>query len=61
MPRSVKRVTLSCVPLDVVCGVVEYFEDVEELKCEDIKNPQQVCMCIFYIPVGIVDYVCRVC
>ena len=61
MQRSVKRVTLEWVPLDVVCGVVVYFEHVEELKCEYIKNPQQVCMCIFYIPVGVVDYVCRVC
>ena len=61
MQRSVKRVTLSHVSLDVVCGVVDYFEHVEELNCEDIKNPQQVRLYIFYIPVGIVDYVCRVC
>ena len=52
MQRSVKRVTLQCVPLDVVCGVVDYFEHVEELKCEDIKAPQQVCvyfLCMYYI------------
>ena len=42
MQRSVKRVTLSRVPLDVVCGVVDYFEHVEELKCQDIWAPQQV-------------------
>ena len=45
--QSVKRVTLSHVPLDVVCGVVDYFEHVEELKCEDIKAPQQVRLYIF--------------
>ena len=61
MQRSVKRVTLSLVPLDVVCGVVNYFEHVEEMKCEDIQDPRQVCMYIFFIPVGIVHYVCRVC
>ena len=42
MQRSVKRVTLSSVPLDVVCGVVDYFEHVEELKCVNIRAPQQV-------------------
>ena len=61
MQRSVERVTLSRVPLDVVCGAVEYFEHVKELKCEDIENPQQVRLYIFYIPVGVVLYVCRVC
>ena len=60
MQRSVERVTLSHVPLDLVCGVVDYFEHVEELKCEDIKAPQQVRLYIFYIPVGVVHYVCRV-
>ena len=58
MQRSVKRVTLSHVPLDLVCGAVDYFEHVEELKCEDIKAPQQVRLYIFYILV--VHYVCRV-
>ena len=62
MPRSVKRVILSHVPLDVVCGVVDYFEHVEELKCDHISDPQQVLLYImFYIPVGVVHYVCRVC
>ena len=42
MQRSVKRVTLWNVPLDVVCGAVDYFEHVEELKCDCIKPPQQV-------------------
>ena len=42
MQRSVERVTLWSVPLDVVCGVVEYFEHVEELKCQYISSPQQV-------------------
>ena len=61
MQRSVERVILSRVPLDVVCGVVDSFEHVEELKCEGIQDPRQVCMYIFYIPVGVVHYVCRVC
>ena len=59
MQRSVERVTLSRVPLDVVCGVVDYFEHVEELKCVNIKDPQQVRLYIFYILV--VHYVCRIC
>ena len=42
MQRSVKRVTLSWVPLDMVCGVVDYVEHVEELKCQCISAPQQV-------------------
>ena len=52
MQRSVKRVTLWNVPLDVVCGVVDYFEHVEELKCMNIRDPQQVCiyfLCVHYI------------
>ena len=61
MQRSVKRVTLSHVPLDVVISVMDSFEHVEELKCEDIQDPRQVCMYIFFIPVGVVHYVCRVC
>ena len=44
MQRSVERVTLSRIPLDVVCGIVDYFEHVEELECENIKAPQQVCV-----------------
>ena len=58
MLRSVKSVTLSRVPLDVVCGVVDYFEHVEELKCENIEDQQQVRLYIFYILV--MHYVCRV-
>ena len=54
MQRSVKRVTLEWVPLDVVCGVVDYFEHVEELKCEAISAPQQVC--VYFL---CVHYVCR--
>ena len=42
MQRSVERVTLSSVPLDVVCGAVDYFKHVEELKCQYIRPPQQV-------------------
>ena len=59
MLRSAKRVTLGNVPLDVVCGVVDYFEHVEELKCKNIKDPQQVRLYIFYILV--VHYVCIIC
>ena len=50
--RSVKRVTLWYVPLDVVCGVGDYFEHVEELECEAIMAPQQVCvyfLCVHYV------------
>ena len=52
MQRSVERVTLSWVSLDLVCGVVDYFEHVEELKCKNISAPQQVCvyfLCVYYI------------
>ena len=52
MQRSVERVTLELVPLDLVCGVVDYFEHVEELKCVNIEDPQQVCvyfLCVHYI------------
>ena len=46
VPRSVKRVTLHYVPLDLVCDGVKFFEHVEELNCRRIKAPQQVCLCI---------------
>ena len=42
MQKSVKRVTLPGVPLDVVCGVVDYFEHAEDLRFEYIMAPQQV-------------------
>ena len=42
MQRSVERVTLEGIPLDLVCGVVDYFDHVEELKCWSISAPQQV-------------------
>ena len=42
---SLERVTLDKVPLDVVCDVVGIFEHVKELKCTDIRDPQQVCLC----------------
>ena len=61
MQRSVKRVTLLFVPLDVVFSVMDSFEHVEELKCDHIQDPRQVCMYIFFIPVSVVHYVCRVC
>ena len=44
VPRHVKRVTLGHVPLDLVCDVVKLFEDVEELNCQSIMDPQQVCL-----------------
>ena len=59
MQRSVKRVTLEDVPLDVVCGAVHYFEHVEELRCIPISDPHKV-RCIFYIPVSVVPYICRI-
>ena len=43
--RSIERVTLDKVPLDVVCGVVGFFEHVKDLQCWNIKAPQQVCLC----------------
>ena len=43
--RSAERVTLVNVPLDVMCDVVRFFECVKELKCRNIKAPQQVCLC----------------
>ena len=39
--RSIERASLYKVPLDVVCDVVEFFEHVKELQCQ---NPQQVCL-----------------
>ena len=46
LPRSVKKVTLSCIPLDFVCDGVKFVEHVEELNCQNIIDPQQVCLCI---------------
>ena len=43
--RSIERVSLDEVPLDVMCDVVGFFEHVKELKCTDIRAPQQVCLC----------------
>ena len=46
VPRSVDKVTLSLTtfPLDVLCDVVPFCEHVNELKCEDLKDPKQVCI-----------------
>ena len=46
VPRSVKRVTLQYIPLDLVCDGVKFFEHAEELYCQYIKAPQQVCLCM---------------
>ena len=45
MSRSVDKVTLRLdkFPLDVLCDVVGFFDHVNELECENIKDPQQVC------------------
>ena len=43
--RSVDKVTL-CLekfPLDMLCDVVGFFDHVNELKCHEMKNLQQVC------------------
>ena len=56
MQKSVKRGTLWYVPLDVVCGVVDYFEHVEELKWASRTHSRYVCiyftslwaLCIMY-------------
>ena len=45
MQTSLERVTLDKVPLDVVCVIVGIFKHVKELKCTDIRDPQQVCLC----------------
>ena len=45
MQTSLIRVTLDRVPLDMVCDVVRIFEHMKELKCIDISDPQQVCLC----------------
>ena len=42
--RSIERVSLDEVPFDVVCDVVGFFQHVKELKCTDIRDPQQVCL-----------------
>ena len=44
--RSVERVTLNSIPLDLVCDAVGFFEHVKELKCTDISDPQQVCLAV---------------
>ena len=44
MQTSLERVTLDKVPLDVMCDV-GIFEHVKELKCTNIRDPQQVCLC----------------
>ena len=46
VPRSVDKVTLSLpkFPLDVLCDVVLFYEHVNELECEDLKDPKQVCI-----------------
>ena len=45
MQRSVERVTLGYVPLNVICEAVGLFEHVKELECLYIGTPQQVCLC----------------
>ena len=50
MQSSVERVSLDKIPLDFVCEALKFFGHVEELECTDIKNPQQVCMCIVWQP-----------
>ena len=44
--RSVERVTLNKVPLDLVCNAVEFFEHVKDLECTCISDPQQVCLAV---------------
>ena len=47
---SVERVSLDEIPLHFVCEAVEFFGHVKELKCINIRDPQQVCMCIVWQP-----------
>ena len=49
MHRNIARVTLMHVPLDVVCDVMTFFDSVEEVTCMDIRDPQQVCLCIMFV------------
>ena len=44
--EGVENLALVKVPLDVVCVFVGLFKHVIELKCTDIKDPQQVCPCV---------------
>ena len=44
--RSVERVTLEGIPLDFVCDAVGFFEHLKELKCTQIRAPQQVCLAL---------------
>ena len=44
--RSVERVSFCWIPLNFVCEAVGFFGHVKELECTDIRDPQQVCMCI---------------
>ena len=41
---SAERITLVYVPLDVMRDFVRFFQHVKELKCTDIRAPQQVCL-----------------
>ena len=45
--RSVDKVTLSLnkFPLDVLCDFVPFCEHVNELECEKVMDPKQVCIC----------------
>ena len=45
MQTNLERVTLGNVSLDMVYDVLGIFEHVKELKCMDISDPQQVCLC----------------
>ena len=44
--RSVERVSFDEIPLHFVCEAVGFFGHVKELKCTNIRDPQQVCMFI---------------
>ena len=46
--RSVERVSFNTIPLDFVCEALKYFGHVKELECRDIRDPQQVCLCIVW-------------
>ena len=45
--RSVERVSLVRIPLDVVCEAVEFFGHVKELECKKLRHPQEVCCVLF--------------
>ena len=47
--EGVENLTLVKVPLDVLCVFVGFFKHVIELKCTDVRDSQQVCLCNLFL------------